>query len=133
MKICFECGKTKSKKGKYCKSCGYRHRTRPTGLKYKTKKLNPTSFKKGCVPWNKGLRTPELKGKSYDALHDWVRRIYGSPRICWQCGDEYKERYEWANVSGKYKKDLKDWMRLCRKCHHKFDFLNFGDRKAFYL
>lgn len=27
---------------------------RPTGLKYKKHKENPTSFKKGVIPWNKG-------------------------------------------------------------------------------
>lgn len=31
-------------------------RKRPKGLKYKLHKENPTSFKKGCVPWNKGLK-----------------------------------------------------------------------------
>ena len=55
MKLCDDCGKPKSRKGIYCKNCGYKHRTRPTGLRYVLHKENPTSFKKGHVSWNKGL------------------------------------------------------------------------------
>lgn len=54
MKYCQDCGKEKSMKGIYCKSCGYIHRKRPSGLTYIKHKENPTSFKKGSVPWNKG-------------------------------------------------------------------------------
>lgn len=61
MKKCLDCSKPKSKKGLYCKVCGYKHRKRPSGLKYKKHKENPTSFKKGQKPWNtdtKGFKKP---------------------------------------------------------------------------
>ena len=47
MKYCIECGKPKSRKGKYCKSCSYKHRTRPSGLKYKIRAINKGWIKKG--------------------------------------------------------------------------------------
>lgn len=56
MKICIECGSKKSDKGDYCKKCSYKHRTRHSGLKYKKHKENPTSFKKGQIPWNKNTK-----------------------------------------------------------------------------
>ena len=52
-KYCLDCNKEKSKKGLYCKVCGYKHRTRARGLKYKLVKINPTSFKKGHETWCK--------------------------------------------------------------------------------
>jgi hypothetical protein len=56
MKLCLDCGKEKSDKGKYCKNCGYKHRIRPKGIKYNLSKENPTSFKKGQIPWNKNKK-----------------------------------------------------------------------------
>jgi len=41
---------------KFCsKKCRYENAHRPSGLKYKLVKVNPTSFKKGQKPWNDGL------------------------------------------------------------------------------
>lgn len=57
----------------------------------------------------------------YTALHNWVRKHRGKPMLCEDCGRSDKKIYEWANVSGEYKKDLSDWKRLCKTCHHKFD------------
>lgn len=59
MNICEDCNKVLVKStARWCKTHGYKHRTRPSGLKYKVTKDNPTSFKKGHKPWNantKGL------------------------------------------------------------------------------
>lgn len=54
--VCLDCGQPKSRKGSYCKKCGYKYRTRPKGLKYKLLSPNLTKFKKGMIPWNKGLK-----------------------------------------------------------------------------
>lgn len=53
-KNCIDCGLKKSSKGLYCKTHGYEHRKRPSGLKYTLHKENPTSFKSGKSSWNLG-------------------------------------------------------------------------------
>jgi len=57
----------------------------------------------------------------YTAIHCWIKRMYGYPKKCEFCGTTKKRRYDWANKSGKYKRDLKDWLRLCVPCHKKYD------------
>ena len=81
--------------------------------------LSPTTeFKKGRRDGNH----PEWKGEeaSYHAKHAWVSRWRGKPNRCEHC-KKTKGIFNWANVSRKYKRELDDWIRLCRKCHHKFD------------
>lgn len=47
MKYCIECNAPKSYKGEYCKVCSYKHRTRPSGLKYNIRMVNKGWIKKG--------------------------------------------------------------------------------------
>jgi hypothetical protein len=61
----------------------------------------------------------EKVGKT--ALHNWVERQLGKPKICWHCGSKNKKKYEWANKSQEYKRDVDDWLRLCTLCHAKYD------------
>lgn len=60
---------------------------------------------------------------SYVDLHKWIERERGIPIICDKCGKKVMERrkIQWANISGKYKRDIKDYMALCGKCHFKYD------------
>lgn len=60
-------------------------------------------------------------GATYGSLHDWVARYRGTPKKCEQCLTEKDTVYQWANISGLYKRDLSDWKRLCVKCHRKMD------------
>ena len=61
----------------------------------------------------------------YHGVHDWLTRQYGQPKKCESCLlDDENARYEWANTSGKYKRDRKDFMRLCKKCHNDYDGVN---------
>lgn len=57
------------------------------------------------------------------ALHQWVRRSLGEPMKCEKCGIVVRKttRIHWANKSGKYKRELTDWMRLCVPCHKRYD------------
>lgn len=59
----------------------------------------------------------------YHAIHAWVRTRLGRPMHCEKCGTTEKRRYEWANISGQYKREVSDWMRLCKPCHYKFDLV----------
>jgi hypothetical protein len=57
----------------------------------------------------------------YVAIHYWVRKQFGDPMQCEECGTTEKPRYEWANVSNQYIKDRSDWKRLCVPCHRLLD------------
>lgn len=59
----------------------------------------------------------------YSSLHSWVRRKLGTPKYCAYCkNNSLKHRqYGWANISHAYKRELSDWIRLCKKCHHAYD------------
>lgn len=123
----------KPKQVKFCSgTCQRRFRVfkRPKGLKYTLNKVNPTSFKKGQTPWNKGTLSQDFNGKTVDALHEWVYRVLGSPKECEFCGGN--ENLEWSNKSGTYMRDITDWQRLCKKCHGRYDFEKFGARRVFY-
>lgn len=70
-----------------------------------------------------GNSHPNWKGDkaNYYSLHHWVERWLGSPSECENCGTTEASRYEWANISGEYKRDLADWARLCKQCHVLYD------------
>lgn len=65
----------------------------------------------------------EWKGNNvgYDGLHRWVKRYLGKPQECEHCNTTTAKKYEWANKSGLYLRDLTDWLRLCVSCHRKYD------------
>jgi len=139
---------------KYCsKVCFYKYRGRRSGLKYVLVKHNPTSFRKGNIPWNTGtkglikawnrgtkgltkansgsfkkgenlgIKNSKWRGDDvgYSALHGWVVRNLGKATVCQNNSTHVSKRFEWANISYEYKRDLKDWMSLCSKCHHSYD------------
>ena len=56
------------------------------------------------------------------ALHNWVERQLGKPRKCDHCNSTKAKKYEWANKTQQYKRKLSDWVRLCTKCHAKYDY-----------
>lgn len=136
------CGKTiikikpsRFKRTKYCsKICLYKYRKRPSGLTYNILIENKGWFKNGRTSPTKGkmMKSLEMYSKGYDAIHDWVERHFGKPKKCEFCKTESSRIYQWANKSGKYMRVLNDWLRLCPKCHQRYDYENFGARKAFY-
>jgi hypothetical protein len=77
---------------------------------------------KSTVP--KGKDNANWKGDDvgYTALHDWVRRKLGSPKFCEHCKRSDRKKYEWANNDHKYRRNVKDYMRLCTACHRKYDY-----------
>lgn len=108
---------------------------------------------KGCVPWNKGkpwsnamkkkislskVGIPQPVGEKskgwkgskakYHSVHNWIRRNWGSPEECEECGEKRdhkikKNNVEWACLSGKLTREKNNWKKLCRSCHCKNDNL----------
>jgi len=69
-----------------------------------------------------------IKQKHSESIHDWVKEKLGKANHCEICGLEeipkgMKRYFDWANISDEYKRDLDDWVQLCRKCHYQFDNL----------
>ena len=81
-------------------------------------KERPFNFQKhgGENHWN-------WKGESvsYWALHKYITFHRGRPKMCEICKKTDAKQYDWANKSHEYKRDLEDWIRLCRKCHIAYD------------
>lgn len=78
-------------------------------------------------PWNKDKRYGKAvwywrdNPNAYRRLHKRIQRKYGTPKICEHCGRTDLVRYQWANKSGNYQENREDWIRLCPKCHYKYD------------
>jgi ssDNA-binding Zn-finger/Zn-ribbon topoisomerase 1 len=98
----------------------------------KTGLIPKSAFKKGNSGYWLGKKRPSITGKlspswkgnnvGYNALHAWVYRNLGKASKCIQCNNtKNSKRFEWANISREYKRDLSDWKELCSKCHHKLD------------
>lgn len=98
---------------------GYRKDGTPSGVIFQrgNKKL------KNAYSFPKGKSHPKWKDDNvgYVSLHQWVQRKLGKPSLCSDCGTIIAKRFEWANISGKYLRDISDYKRLCVKCHKIFD------------
>lgn len=68
-------------------------------------------------------KNPMWRGSDvgYTALHTWIGRTLGKPKRCENCGTESAKAYDWANLSGEYRREKSDWKRLCRSCHTMHD------------
>lgn len=105
--------------GLYCShSCSSRSRDNTLHLGRYAKKgtLAPrTSFKKGQTRFKGTI-------KEYKQLHYRIGLLLGKPNICTNCDKIASGRQiDWANISGEYKEDPDDWIRLCKKCHWNYD------------
>lgn len=70
-----------------------------------------------------GENHPQWKGDDvgYQGIHRWIRIKLGKIAECVYCGEDQK-LIEWASISHKAKKrDLDDFIPLCRSCHRKYD------------
>jgi hypothetical protein len=57
----------------------------------------------------------------YRSLHGWIVNNYGKADHCDKCKTKNAKVYDWANISGEYKRDKSDYIQLCRSCHIKMD------------
>ena|SRR3990167_6697257 len=131
MKKCENCGKNFKglKKRKYC--------SHPCSLEDNIK--TNTFFQKGhgflpaILEKFSGKKSYQWKGKNvgYSALHHWIRKQFGKPKICAYCGKRGKFvgkikktwNIQWAN-KGKYTRSISDYLGLCARCHSCFDKKN---------
>lgn len=70
-------------------------------------------------------RHPRWKGDDvgYFGVHDWMTKYYGQPIGCEVCNlDDKNRKYNWANLSGDYKRKREDFKRMCVPCHRKYDY-----------
>ena len=135
IKHCQYCGKEFTKKLLVSRQKWERQRfcSQPCGNKGKdSSHLKRYSFKKGVsanpdTQFNSttttGVNNINWKGDnaSYAAKHIWVKYHYGNPQRCDHCKTTDKRMYHWANISGEYKRDRNDWLRLCVPCHKRAD------------
>lgn len=61
----------------------------------------------------------------YISKHTWIHNNYGKASKCEVCNMGGKN-YEWANISGEYKRDISDYKQMCRSCHRLMDFSRTG-------
>lgn len=68
-----------------------------------------------------GEKNHSWKGDNakYSTIHDWIRKYKPKPDRCEKCGE--KRHLECANVSGKYHRDVNDFLYVCVPCHYKMD------------
>jgi len=97
-------------------------------MPFVVKKCKHFYCSKGCS--NEGARRRMVgthyafkeTGYSVNAAHKWIESILGKPKKCDECGTTAIRRYQWSNKNHTYKRNLKDWRRLCISCHKKHDW-----------
>lgn len=100
IKKCLNCGKefkNIDKRRKYCSiSCG----------------------KISLISNRIGKDNPNWKGDNvgYASLHGYIKRYLPKQGYCNDC-KIITTKLDLANISQEYKRDIKDWEWLCRKCH----------------
>jgi len=71
-----------------------------------------------------GENNPQWKGDeaSVKALHFWVYARKTRLGFCERCGRTPLSGWtDFANISGEYRRDIDDYIELCRSCHRLFD------------
>lgn len=62
----------------------------------------------------------------YSGIHKWIVRQRGKADHCEECGCDKVPKgrvrwFDWANISNQYKRDISDWIMLCKPCHRVID------------
>ena len=110
---CLCCGKIYRKSKKYSKTQWENSKNCSPSCAQKTHPGSPS-----------GNKNPNWKGEKvgYGGMHEWVAKCKGKPKKCELCGTRKKRRYNWANKDHKYRRKIKDYIRLCVPCHRKYDY-----------
>jgi hypothetical protein len=125
-KVCLICHITFTKSSKLAysawektKFCSIRcHGVSRIGFK------QPKEWNKNIAIAKKGINNPAWKGDevTYKALHQWIRENKQMVSSCEKCSTTTSKRLVAANVSGKYLRDVDDYLWLCDSCHRKMDY-----------
>ncbi len=83
----------------------------------------------------KGKLAPNYKRiVSNSQIHKWLDTNYGKPRICESktCDGKTENRwFDWAKKTGmEYERNRKNFFRLCRSCHRKYDMTEEKKQQA---
>ena len=91
-----------------------------------TKRSVETRLKLSIARTNE--KNPAWKGDKvgYRGIHKWIERKLGKANKCSFDPTHQSVRFDWANISGSYLRDLEDWSQLCRKCHRQYDMIRRG-------
>ena len=75
--------------------------------------------KKGKI----GSKSNSWKGDEagYRAKHLWIKIHFGHAKNCIFNPNHVASKYHWANISGKYTRNLIDYAPMCPSCHGLFD------------
>lgn len=122
--FCLDCKKEIQRRSIRCNSCAQKERFK-NGAWNKGKKR----YWNSSTQWVKGDKRIsgenayqwKENGFTSTALHNWVKKHLGKAKECVFCKTKTAKRYEWANKSEKYKRELSDWLELCSSCHKKYD------------
>lgn len=126
--------KDKISEGNKGKDGYWKNKTRPLISEETRKKMSESSKgrkaseetkRKMVISARRGEKNNMWKGDNvgYHGIHKWIAVMLGKPTKCEHCEKDGLTGHQihWANISGEYKRDITDWLRLCAKCHAKYD------------
>lgn len=108
-----------------CRYCSVEFSVRPSALtagrgKFCSPKCQYDS-KRGIT----NLKAYKGDNAAYSTIHGWVSRNWGKAAHCESRTCKGKSSYfEWANLNGAYRRIRKEWARMCRPCHRRYDIDN---------
>jgi hypothetical protein len=118
---------------KVCRICRKEFRIKPSYY-YKRFTCSRNCFQIDCKTRNKywlNKKRPEMIGKNnwkwkgdkvgYGGLHMWIKGQKGKPLFCKMKDITCQGKFEWANISHTYKRDIEDFMSLCKSHHARYD------------
>ena len=111
-------------RGKYCcLSCYWENKKgKPNGKKgIKLTDEHKAKISKANKGKLIGKNNPRWnKDPDYRAIHKYIQLRNGKPEICIGCG-KVEGILHWANISGVYTRNVKDYIGMCSGCHGSHD------------
>jgi len=70
-----------------------------------------------------GEQSRRWKGEkaTYFAKHMWILKHYGKASFCENDSSHTSWKFQWANISKQYHRNINDYKQLCISCHRLFD------------